>query len=301
MDKHDIPAKVMNAAFVDKIQQGFVKEAASTATSYIRDRLREESFLADKILTEHTITADQLDKNEDLDELQKIVEREPLPDSEATWVTFKGMPAARYLKQKAGVVKFGEIQTDKVVKNIFELKTSDNDVRQIVADNQVKDVLKQQDGKFIETCEAIMVANPTQDLAYAGGLTKVSFIEAMKALPNLQIGNAKILFNEATGKEFLKWDTTDIGYEMTTYHYKSGLGEGKIMGIPFISTIKNDIVDDNVVWFFGPEDFLGKFFTLQEATVFMKSEGPFIEFFTYKCLGMGIFNTKAVIRATFTP
>lgn len=299
MQKNDIPASVLNAAFVEKIQQGFVKEAAVSATSYVRDRLRESSFLP-KIMTEQPITADQLDKDEDLDQLKKIVEIEP--DSEATWVTFKGMPEARYLKQKAGVIYFGIIVTDKVVKNIFELKTRDNDVRKILSDNHVKDILAQQDGRFIDTCRDIIVANPAQERVFGGGLTKVNFVEAQKMLPTLQLQNGVCLMNEATSKEILKWDTQDIGFEPVTEHYRKGLTEGTLMGgLRYLTTIKNDIVLNNEVWFFAPEDFMGKFFTLQDSTVFVKSEGLFIEFYAYKCLGIGIKNTKSVVRCVFNP
>jgi len=300
MDKTDIPANVVNAAFVEKIEQGFVKEAAISATSYVRKELKEESFLADKIMTEQTITADQLDKDEDLDQLKKIVEIEP--ESSATWVTFKGMPDSRYLKQGAGVIYFGTIVTDKVVKNIFELKTRDNDVRKIISDNHVKDILAQQDGQFINKCEDIVtVAGPSQNKTFSGGLTKVNFVEATKVLPSLKLQNGCCLMNESTSKEILKWDTQDIGFEPTTEHYHKGLTEGTLMGMKYLTTIKNEIVPDNVVWFFAPEDFMGKFFTLQDATVFVKSEGLFIEFYAYKCLGIGIINTKTVVKCTFNP
>lgn len=302
MNQTDIPARVVNSAFVDKMAQGFEKEAAISATSYIRKILREESFVADKIMTEQPITEDQLDKDENLDMLKKIIEIEP--DSTATWVSLRGLPASRYLTQGSGVIYFGLITAEKVTKSIFELKTRDNDVRKIISDNQVKDILEQQDGKFIETCRAI-VTNPlwapTQNRVFNGGLTKVNFIEACKILPSFRIPNGVVLMNESTSKEVLKWDTTDIGFEPVTEHFRKGLTQGTLMGLKFITTIKNNMIPDNEVWFFAPEDFLGKMFTLMDTTVFIKSEGYFFEFFAYKVLGMGIMNTRSVIRCEFRP
>ena len=295
----DIPASIVNAAFVDKIENGFVKEAEVSATSFIRKKIREESFIENKILTPIPITPDQLDKDEDLDQLKKIVEIEP--DSTATWISFKGLPASRYLKQEAGVVYFATIASEKVVKNIFELKTRDNDVRKIISDNHAKDILAEQDGRLIEQCRQIVTDFPDQYKEFNGGLTTVTFAEALKMLPKKKFRNACVLMNESTVKDILKWDSQDVGYEITTDHYRNGVTEGKIFGIKLITTIKNDIVQDNEVFFFAPEDYLGKMFVLQDTTMFMKSEGLTIEFYAYKTLGIAILNTEAIALAKFTP
>jgi hypothetical protein len=298
MRKDDIPASVINAGFAEKLERGMDKEASVTLTSYIRDEVREGSYAA-KIMTEQPITNDQLDKDEDLDVLKKIVEIEP--DSTATWVSFRGLPPSRYLKQSAGTIYFAQIVTEKVVKNIFELKTRDNDVRKIISDNHVKDILEQQDGKFMETCRAIIAAAPGQSVDLAGGLTKNNFVEALKVLPAQKLPNGVILMNEATAKDFLKWNAADIGYEIVSRHYESGLTEGEAMGVKIITTMRSDQVLDNEMWIYPPEEYLGKFFTLQDSTAFVKTEGLFVEFYAYKCLGMGILKTEGVIRRRLTP
>lgn len=298
---HCADASVFNTAFVDKIMRGpeFVKEAAVSLTSFIRDKIREESFL-ENIITPQPITADQLDKSVDLDRLRKIVEIEP--ESEALAISFLGDPPHRYLNQKAAELKFYEIITEKVIKNVFQLKTRDNDVRKIISDNHIKDMADVQDQKFIDACDAAVALNaPQQDRLFNGGLTKINFIEATKMLTQQRLENSVCLMNNTTAKEILKWDSTDIGYEPVTKHYKGGLTCGTVMGLELLTTVKREIIPDNVVYFFTQEDFLGKFYTLKDSTVFVKTEGPWIEFYAYKVIAAGIVNTKSVTKATFEP
>lgn len=298
MDKCDIPASVINAGFVDKLERGMVKEAEVSATSYIRTKIREGSFVT-KILTEQPITREQLDKDLDLDVLKKIIEIEP--ESTATWITFMGLPASRYLTQGAGVIFFAEIITDKVIKNIFQLKTRDNDVRKIISDNHLKDILAQQDGRFIGQCRQIIVDFPLQEHVFGGGLSKNNFVESLKILPDQEMPNGVALMNESTAKDFLKWNANDIGYEIVKRHYESGLTEGEAMGLKIVTTTKKDMILNNEMWLFPTEEYLGKMFTLQDTKVFVKTEGHFVEFHAYKCLGMGILNTLGVRRCVFNP
>lgn len=297
MDK--VSARAMNTAFVNKILQGRDKEAKYSIDSFIREKLREESFVADKILTEQHITDQDLDKDVDLDKIQKIVEKEP--DSRANFVSFRGLPRGNYLTQDAFAVPFATIVTDEIIKNIHELKTRDNDVRKIISDNHVKDIMEEQDGKFIELSEQIITDFPDQTEVFAGGFTKINYAEALKKLPSKRIPNGCVLMNEATSKEVLKWDASEIGYNAVEEIYRKGLTVTELLGTKLIVTIKNEIVKDNEVWFFGQEDFLGKFYTLEDSTVHMESDGLFIKFYAYKTLGMGIINTKAVFKGVFTP
>lgn len=293
----DIPSKAVNTAFADKLERGMVHEASVTVTSFIRKKLREESFVSNKILTEQFITNQDLNKDVDLDKIQKIVEIEP--DSQAMWISFKGLPEARYLNQGAAIIPFATIVTQEVKKNIIELKTRDNDVRKIISDNHVKDILAQQDSKFIEGCRKIITDFPAQKQVFAGGFSKTNFAEALKKLPSKRIPNGVILMNESTSKEILKWDTNDVGFQPMTEQYTKGLTISELMGLKMLVTIKNDIILDNEVWFFGQEDFLGKFYTLMDSTVYMEKRGLYISFYAYKVLGQAIVNTNSVFLGVF--
>ncbi len=118
--------------------------------------------------------------------------------------------------------------------------------------------------------------------------------QAMTA-KKLPIG--KMLMSKTTFMEALKFDYTDVGNDIVSRHYDKGLeGEDKLFGVPVVTTIKNDIIPDNVIYLFAPENYLGNFFLLQDATLFIKQEADMIEFWSYSSPGIGIGNTKGVIK-----
>lgn len=295
------PASTFNSAFADKLlanpgDAGMQKEAAVSIGSFIRDEVREDSFVADKIMTEQKINFSDLDRDLNLDRLRKIVELEP--ESIARWVSFRGLPRSRYLEQDAAEVPFAMITTDKTIKNLFELKTRQNDVRKIISDNNIKDVLAQQDGKWIELVDDAADAFGYKD-TYSGGFTKNNVAEALKPLEARKIPIGCMLINSTTAKELLKWDKNDIGDTHVSDQYTKGVTITQLMGVKLIITNKNEYVPDNRAYFFGKEDFLGKFFTLQDTTVYFEQKGTFIMFYAYKVLGMLLANAKAIHVADF--
>jgi hypothetical protein len=298
MDPKDVSSAFINRAFIEKIESGMVKEAAVSATSFVRESLREEGFTR-KIFTPIELSDDQLDKDEDTDKPKKVIEKEP--DSEATYVSFRGMPRAKYFTGPRFAVFFAKIVSQKFTKSIFELKTYDNDIRKILSDNSVRDIQAQEDGRFIERVDDIVAANPAeQDFVVAGGVSKVNVAESLKALPKLKRPIGCMLMNDVTAKELLKWDSIDVGDAVVSDQYYKGLTVSTVFGIKSLFTIKREIIPDDKIYFFSTEDFLGKFFILQDATVYIKHEADFLEFFTYESIGIGIGNTKSMIRFEYT-
>lgn len=294
--KDTAPNPRENEALIAKMTTpGMEKEAAVTLTSYIRDFIREDSFVADKIMTEQKITADDLDLDLNLDKLRKIVEIEPT--SSAFWISFRGIPPSTYIQQSAIEVPFGLISTEETVKNIFELKTRRNDVRKIIEEQHIKEILAQQDGKFIE-----IVNQACADLGfvqnYPGGFTLNNFTEAKKPLLGRKLQIGSILINTQTAQDILKWKTDDIGFTPVEGHFSKGLTVTTLQGIPLIITNKVEYVPNNTAYFFAQEDFLGKFFTLEDSTMWFEQDRLYIKFFAYKCLGMYV-RGKGCQKATF--
>lgn len=297
-DTSAVSPSFISRQFIEKIEAGFVKEAATSATSFIRDVLREEGFTR-KIFTPIQISDDQLDKDEDTDKPKKVIEKEP--ESSAVYVSFRGLPESKYFTGKRFAVFFAKIQSQKFTKSIFELKSYDNDIRKILSDNSVRDIQAAEDGKWIDTVNTVVAANPLeQDHTLSGGVSKVNVVESLKYLPKLKRPTGCMLMNDVTSKELLKWDSIDIGDVAVTDQYYKGLTVGTVFGIKALFTIKREIVPDDVIYFFSTEDFLGKFFILQDATVYIKHEADMLEFFTYESIGIGLGNTKSVIRVTYT-
>jgi hypothetical protein len=128
-------------------------------------------------------------------------------------------------------------------------------------------------------------------------LSKELIAQMFQAMSAKKLPIGKMLMSKTTFMEALKFDYTDVGNDIVSRHYDRGLeGEDKLFGVPVITTIKNDIVKDNEIYLFAPQNYLGNFFLLQDATLFIKQEADMIEFWSYSSPGIGIGNTKGVIK-----
>ncbi len=128
-------------------------------------------------------------------------------------------------------------------------------------------------------------------------LSKELLAQMFQAMTSKKLPIGKMLMTKATFMEALKFDYTEVGNDIVSRHYDKGLeGEDKLFGVPVITTIKNDIIPDNTIYLFAPENYLGNFFLLQDATLFIKQEADMIEFWSYSSPGIGIGNTKGVIK-----
>jgi len=291
-----LSAQFINQGFVRKIEEGRIKEAQDEATAFIRSKMRQTSF-AREILPPVVLADDEIDRDEYTDLPKKIVEKEP--ESEATFVTFKGTGKRRWFSGPRYSVYFGKVESDRFVKSKFELMTYQNDIRKILTDNSVKDMADQEDMKFMETCKAI--ATGGQHLSPGTGFTAANFVAAFQYLQGQKIPIGKILMTKSLYYKALELTYSAVGSDILARHYDGGIEtEEKLWGIPVVTTIKNDIIDANDFWVFAPQEYLGNFFLLQDATLFIKQEADLIEFWSYSAPGIGIGNTKGVVRTTLT-
>lgn len=290
-------AQLINSNFVRKIEDGRTKEAQAEGSAFIRKKLRQESFIRE-IMPPQLLSDEEIDRDEHTDLPKKIVEIEP--DSKATFVPFKGTGRRTWFKGPRYAVYFGKVESDHFTKSKFELMTYQNDIRKILTDNSVKDMADQEDERGYETMDAIIQQNPDQSLSVNGGLTAGNVVEGFKNLLSRKIPVSKILCTEELYMDALKIPATSIGDEIAGRHYDDGLdSENSLWGIPTISTIKNDILPNNEMWVFGPQEFLGNFFLLQDATLYIEQRADMIEFWSYAAPGIGFANTNAMTRIKF--
>lgn len=293
-----VTAQLINSNFVKKIEDGRIKEAQSEGSAFIRSKLRQTSF-AREVLPPIVLADDEIDRDLNTDLPRKIVEKEP--DSTATFVTFKGTGDRTWFSGPRYAVYFGKVESQRFTKSKFELMTYQNDIRKILTDNSVKDMADIEDGKFYETILAAVTGKPDQDLTGSLPLTATAVVTAMKKHIARKIPIGKMLMCKELYYDVLKLAATSVGDPIASRHYDDGVEEEeKLWGIPVITTIKNTILDPNEFWIFGPENYLGNFFLLQDATLFIKQEADIIEFWSYSAPGIGIGNTLAITRCVLS-
>ena len=299
--------KLANNRLLDMFQNGQEKRAQDAINDYTRIKVREDGFLR-RILPPVQITNDELDRAADTDKPVKIIDKEP-DSPAAVSVAFGTQPQGRYIQGPKYRVMFQRILTPKFYKDIEELRTYTMDIRQIISDNSIKDVLAEEDGKFIATIDDIIgganvVLPETGTAQYVeidGGVTRDTVAEAMKTLPrsNKHLNVATVLVNNVTIWEVVKFGRDEIGGDLSQELFKTGFAEREIMGVRWIITIKRNLVPDNTIYLFAEPKFMGKFFILEDVTMYIDRRAFLLEFFAYECIGAAVANVAAVGRVDF--
>ena len=305
-----MPPEVFNQKFLDKIETGSIKEAADASTSFIRRRLREDGFFR-KVLPPQPLG------NQDLDRVLTHDKPVRIEDFEPNAVAAKSIPFGEiadmdYFYGPKFLVPFARIVTPEETKDIDELRTYRMDLRRILMDNMLKDMMTEEDGQFISAVDSIVGAeNSTvaatgriQHVGVNTGITRSSYKEVLKVLENAKLNNGTILMNRLTAKEFLGFDRTAIGGDLAERIFTDGLSaltEARIFGVRHLFTIKTELVPNNVVYAFAEPQYLGKLYTLQDCVVNLEKKKYFIKFSAYETIGSAIGNVAAVAKVTFHP
>lgn len=292
-----VSAQQLNANWVRKIDAGQTKEAAEAGSAFIRTELRQEASVRE-IITPVTLADDELDRRDDTDQPVKIVEKEP--NSSAVIVPFYGTADRGIIRGPRYTVYFGKVESTRWRKSKFDLMTNQNDIRKILSDNAVKDMAKQEDTKFVSTLDAILAAAPTQVVG-APAWNATAFKQGLQNMVNRKVPIGKMYMTDACYLNALDLPYVAIG-QAASRQYDEGLSKEKqLWGYPVVSTIHNDIVTGHAgstdsVYIFAPETWLGNFFLLQDATLYIEQKAEIIQFHAYEALGIGIGNTRGVTR-----
>ena len=287
---------------------GMEKRAADAVNDFTRTKMREDGFYR-RILPPLKISNDELDRQYDTDKPVKVIDKEP--DSPAAIsIPFGTLPTNVYIRGPRYRVMFDRIVTPRFVKDVDELRTWSMDIRQVLSDNSIKDMLAEEDGKFLAACNAVMIGpdvpvpyngNVVQWKTIDGGITRETLQEARKIMPrgpsHLEASTAMI--NNVTIKEFEKFTRDEFGGDVSQDILKNGWALTTISNMQLIITIKRSLVPDDSMFMFSDPRFLGKSFLLEDTTLFLRREAFMLEFFAYQTMGGSIGHSGGIARADF--
>lgn len=303
----EMPLEVLNNVLISDLNSctdGMCKKAADLSSAYlIKMIVREDGFLR-KILPPEQIGEQDLDKFPDHDRPGKIITIEPAGYPAAT-LPFGVSNDIQYYYASKAVVPFFDIKTPRFQKNVYELMTyKDIDLRKVVVDNALKDMQKQEDAGFIAGVDQICGATTGNGnyFTFSGGLNRDTWVETSKIMGKKMLHNGIALMNDATLREFGKLDRTEWGGDGAETVWKegmSGMGDGKLFGMNILSTLKADIVNDNIVYLFTEPDYLGKMYELQKPTMYVKREEDILTVNAGEKIGTIIANTAGVAKIKF--
>jgi len=302
-------AQLLNETLFEQLSTpGMEKTAIDAVNDFTRTKMREDGFYR-RIMPPLQISNDELDRQVDTDKPVKIVDKEP--DSPAAIsIPFATLPVNLYIRGPRYRVMFDRIVTPRFTKDVDELRTYVMDIRQVLSDNAIKDMLAEEDSKFLAAVDlaigAAGVNVPTSGVPQheniVGGVTRDTVVEALKIMPktpsHLEVNT--ILVNNVTIKEIMKWGRDEAGGDFSQDTLKNGCSEAELLNCRWIITIKRDLVADDSIYMFADPKFIGKNYLLEDTTMYIKREAYMLEFFAYETCGGTIGHTSGIARANFT-
>jgi len=307
-------------------QEGKDKMAQLTG-SWIRDRLREVSFMR-HILPPEQVTRTDCQRSVNHDLLVKIVDVEP--QSKAMSIDFRGQPTARFIRAPRAEVPFFTISSEKFEKTEQELLAYEMPITKVIEDNTVKDIQEIEDREGLRHVEAGIQAlqtetnattnvkyNATTIRALNANAKKVSVVKGELALaadgvdfevrplqrPDLvnlfklidgnRLRGERMLMTEVDFDDVLQWTLEDFGDRMSSETVVDGYKYNTLLGRKLIRTIKTDILRPGNVYFFAAPQFFGKFYVLNNTKFYIDKIANRITWQSWEDIGMAVINIAA--------
>jgi hypothetical protein len=303
-------SKLISRAVFEKLSSRdpmLEKEAIDAVNDFTRTKMREDGFYR-RIMPPIPITNDELDRQVDTDKPVKIVDKEP--DSPAAIsIPFATLPTNLYIRGPRYRVMFDRIVTPRFTKDVDELRTWIMDIRQVLSDNSIKDMLAEEDSKFLRAVNTALVgagltvptSGTVQYETISGGITRDTLWDSLKIMPNTpsNLEVHSVLLNNITIKEVCKFGWNEMGGQISEDIMKNGWSAQEFMGVRWVVTIKKGLVPTNTFYHFADPKFIGKSYVLEDTTMYIRREAYMIEFFAYETLGGSIGHTSSLARVDF--
>lgn len=302
--------KMVNEATFEKLSSRDpmqIKEAVDAVNDFTRTKMREDGFMR-QIMPPVPISNDELDRQVSTDKPVKVVDKEPDSPAAIT-VPFATLPMSLYIRGPRYLVTMNRILTTRFTKDVDELRTWIMDIRQVLSDNAIKDMLAEEDGKLITAVNAAIVGAgltvPTSGVVQheqiGGGITRDGLWDMLKTMPSTpsHLEVHTVLCNNITIKDVAKFGRTEMGGDLSQDIMRNGWSEQEFQGCRWIITIKTDIVPSNTFFHFSDPKFIGKHYELEQTTLYVRREAYMLEFFAYQTTGATIGHTSGLSRADF--
>ena len=289
------------------------QKSASGVNDYLRLKAREDGF-ARRICPPEPVTPADLDRQTDT--VKPVIVKDVEPNTPPAYsVPFGTVPMNHYIDAPRYRVMFDRIMSHRFIADVANLLTYDMDIRQIFNDLMLKDILAEEDRKYMAVTNTVVGPQNEPDAAVnprvaevgamgsvtVGVMSRDSLSHAMKGLPstNRHLNAAVGLINNITIWDIVALDRVEIGGDLSEEMFRNGFAEREIMGLRWFITIKTDLVPKNVIYYYAAPNQLGDFYTFEDVTCSTKHENFMFEMFCYEMIGATIKNSGAVCRAEF--
>lgn len=301
---------VTTEMFYELIQSrdpGLEKVAIDAVNDYTRLMVRDGGA-ARKVLPPLPLENSDLDRQYDTSLPAKVVDME-VNSPAAVTAPLATMPTQFYIRVQRYRVLMARILSPWFQADVDELATNVIDIRQVMSDNAIKDMLLEEDVALINMTNQILVG-PGQTCPFSGvvqwrqtpsSISRNSLIDAEKTMleTDSRLTPALMLLNAITIKEVQKFGFDEMGGDLSQDLFVNGWSEREFRGMKMVITINRQLVPDNSIFYYADPKWLGKFYTRQDTTMFVERRAYLLNYFAYNCLGFTIANPNGVARHDF--
>lgn len=299
---------LLNATVYEQLATpGMEKKANDAINDFTRTKMREAG-IARRVVPPLEITDNDLDRAVETDKPQKIIDKE-MDSPAAISLSFGGLPDNWYILAPRYRVLFHRTMTPRFTKDVDTLRTWRMDIRQVLSDNALKDMQAEEDSVFLGGVNRALIGQDStvtstgvvQWKLINGGITRTTMQEAFRVLERTpsRLSPHTMLINNVTLRALQMWGRDEMGGDFSQELVKKGWAETEFMNVRLIVTIKRDLVPDDTIFLFADPKFIGKFFMLENTTMYIKREAFLLEFFAYETLAMAIGNVGGLARIDF--
>lgn len=304
-------ARALSRGLVEKLASSdpmLQKEAVDSNDEFIRMKMRDDSW-ANRVFPPETLTRDRMDRVVESETPMKIIDIEP--DSPgAVSVGYGKHPEELWMRARRFRIAFERIMTRMLFKDIGQLLTWSMDFRQISSDLLLNDLLVEVDSKTLSACDKSVfgeeVISPVtgfkQNRVIGGKISRDSWIDGKNVM---QEGDANlvpkvVVMNQITHSQFIKFDMIELGGDMAQKWFTQGMSEESMTELKFVVTIKKHQIPNFVVWYFADPEYIGRHYTIEQPTMYVKREYFMIWFFFYMMSGMGFANLNGICKVRYS-
>lgn len=297
-------ARTINELFLQRLETDMEKVAAESG-AFVRTKLREVAF-SRKVVNPVYVTKADLQRSTKHDQLVKIVDIEP--DSAAMTINLRGQPDVQYVEGNRYEITFFPISSYEFQKTEEELLAYEMPITEIIERNSVKDIQKIEDTAFMTAVNA-MIASSGKTASYtpavSGTLELGVFVKLFNLLEGSNTGTNPlktdiVLMNQNDYNKLYTLPATVIGSPAASEQYINGFRYETLLGKKLIVTVKGDLVPEKTIYAFPAQEFMGKFFILNDTKFWVEKRRNLIKWSCYETIGMGMGNIQAAAKVTLT-
>lgn len=290
------------------------KEAAGGVSEFLRLRAREDGF-ARALLPPENVTPDQFTKQLDTPDPCIVKDMEP-NSTGAVGIPFGTGASDAYMGAPRYRIVFHRLATDRYSADVANLWTYDMDLKDIFNDLMLKDLMDEEDRKFIGRIDSMVGdLNDTDSssndhlsevgalgFVTAGPVSRESLFHAKKGLPatDRHLTPSRSLINILFVNDIAALGRDSMGGDIAEDAFVNGWTKETIAGLDTIVTIKTDLVADNTQYIFAAPKYMGDFNVAEDVTVSFKKEDYFVLMRAYEMIGMTIKNTASACKVQYT-